>query len=172
MRKRDVFINCPFSQDYQPLFQAIVFTCLRSGFRPRCALEVDDGSDNRFDKICRIIGNYKLGVHDISKTELVPKSRLPRFNMPMESGLFLAAKKFGGVAQNLKKCIIFDRESYRYQKFLSDISGQDIHSYGGKLANLIGEIYAQLKGKNCRVRTKDTKVRSGFMPPKSKNANT
>lgn len=34
-------------------------------------------------------------------------------------------------------------------------------------ANLLGEIYAQLKGTNCRVRVKDTKVRSGFMPPKS-----
>jgi|SRR5580704_2889152 hypothetical protein len=34
---RDVFINCPFSPDYQIHFQAIVFTIVRSGFTPRCA---------------------------------------------------------------------------------------------------------------------------------------
>lgn len=156
MRKRDVFINCPFSKDYQPLFQAIVFTTLRSGFVPRCALEVDDGSDNRFDKICRIIGECKLGVHDISKTELDPKSRLPRFNMPLELGLFLAAKKFGGSNQGRKKCLIFDREPYRYQKYMSDISGQDIHAHAGKSAVLIAELAAWL-----RAETKDPKVPGG-----------
>ena len=31
-------------------------------------------------------------------------------------------------------------------------------------ANLVGELVAQLKGKPCRVRTKDTKVRSGPLP--------
>jgi Uma2 family endonuclease len=31
-------------------------------------------------------------------------------------------------------------------------------------ANLVGELIAQLKGKPCRVRTKDTKVRSGPLP--------
>ena len=74
----------------------MVFTVLRSGFIPRCALELDDGSDNRFDKICRIIAECRLGIHDISKTELDAKSKLPRFNMPLELGLFLAAKNLVG----------------------------------------------------------------------------
>ncbi len=156
MRKRDVFINCPFSKDYQPLFQATVFTVLRSGFVPRCALEVDDGSDNRFDKICRIVAECKLGVHDISKTELDSKSRLPRFNMPLELGLFLAAKKFGGSKQSRKKCLIFDRELYRYQKYMSDISGQDIHAHSGIPSRLVAELAAWL-----RAETKDPKVPGG-----------
>ncbi len=156
MRTRDVFINCPFSKDYEQSFQAIVFTVLRSGFRPRCALEVDDGSDNRFDKICRIIGECKLGVHDISKTEIDPKSKLPRFNMPLELGLFLAAKKFGGPQQSRKKCVIFDRERYRYQQYLSDIAGQDIHAHGGKIADLISKLAAWL-----RAETKDPKIPGG-----------
>ena len=36
--RRDVFINCPFSSDYQVNFQAIVFTVVRSGFKPRFVL--------------------------------------------------------------------------------------------------------------------------------------
>jgi hypothetical protein len=53
--ERDVFINCPFTPDYLSVLRAIVFTVLRSGFRPRCALEVTDSGEVRFDKICWII---------------------------------------------------------------------------------------------------------------------
>lgn len=95
MKYRDIFINCPFTDDYSNFFKAAVFTVIRSGYRPRCALEADDGTDNRFEKICRIIEVCRLGIHDLSKTELDTKSRLPRFNMPLELGVFLAAKRFG-----------------------------------------------------------------------------
>jgi hypothetical protein len=88
MKKRDVFINCPFSADYLEHFRATVFTVVRSGFKPRCALETDDGAQNRFDKICEIIADCRLGLHDISKTEPDRKSKLPRFNMPLELGIF------------------------------------------------------------------------------------
>jgi hypothetical protein len=33
--------------------------------------------------------------------------------------------------------LILDRERYRYQAFISDIAGQDIHAYGGELPALI-----------------------------------
>ena len=142
---RQVFINCPFTYDYQDFFRAIVFTTIRSGFEPRCALEADDGSENRFDKICRIVSGCRFGIHDISKTEPDPHSGLPRFNMPLELGLFLAAKRFGQTEQRKKKCIIFDRERYRYQKFISDIAGQDIHFHDGKPGVLIQKLAAWLR---------------------------
>ena len=41
-RRTSVFINCPFDPDFQPIFDAVVFAVLRSGFTPRCALETDD----------------------------------------------------------------------------------------------------------------------------------
>jgi hypothetical protein len=145
IENRDVFINCPFSNDYVTFFRAIIFTVASAGFTARCALEADDSSENRFDKICKIIAASRLAVHDISKTELDQKSKLPRFNMPLELGLFLAAKKFGNADQKKKRCIIFDRAPYRYQKFMSDISGQDIHSHGGKTSKLIEEISSWLR---------------------------
>src|SRR5215207_1418992 len=95
MKRADVFINCPFSDDYRDFFNAIVFTIVRSGFVPRCALELNDGAVNRFEKICKIIEDCSYAVHDISKTELDKKSGLPRFNMPLELGVFLGAKRFG-----------------------------------------------------------------------------
>ncbi|HEX8242363.1 MAG TPA: hypothetical protein VF541_02660 [Longimicrobium sp.] len=127
-----VFINCPFDGEYQPLFRAAVFTVHDCGFRPRCALERDDGSELRIDKIRRIIAESKFGVHDISRTELDPGSGLPRFNMPLELGIFLGAKWFGGKDQRAKACVIFDRQRYRYQAYCSDLAGHDIRAHAGQ----------------------------------------
>jgi hypothetical protein len=104
LSERDVFINCPFSSDYDEHFQAITFTVQRSGFKPRCARESDDGGEVRIDKILRIIRESPYGIHDISKTEPDPVSGLPRFNMPFELGLYLGARTFGGPAQNARNC--------------------------------------------------------------------
>ena len=145
MSNRDVFINCPFSKDYQLYFDAIVFVVIRSGFNPRCALESDDGGDNRFNKICQIIAESNFGVHDISKTELDTHTSLPRFNMPLELGLFLAAKKFGGRSQKRKTCIIFESKPYDYQKYMSDIAGQDIHFHKRSVKLLIEKLAAWLR---------------------------
>lgn len=154
-RDRDVFINRPFDRDYQVLFQSIVFVVIRSGFRPRRALEADDASQNRLEKIFDITfditAGCRYGVHDISRTDLDPESRLPRFNMPLELGLFLAAKKFGpGLGS--KRCIVFDTKQYRYQKFISDIAGQDIHAHGDDREILIGKLAAWLRDQSGDVK--------------------
>jgi hypothetical protein len=145
MNERDVFINCPFSADYHDHFRAIVFVVIRSGFVPRCARENDDSGEVRIDKICRIIAESRYGIHDISKTEPDPGSALPRFNMPLELGLFLGARKFGGRAQSRKKTLILDSDQHRYQAFISDIAGQDIHAHRGEVARLIEEVATWLR---------------------------
>ncbi len=124
-----VFINCPFDPEYQELFYAIIFAVQDCGFRPRCALEIDDAGTVRIDKIYQIIESCKYGIHDISRTEISAKEKLPRFNMPLELGLFLGAKRFGQQQQTKKLCLILDREPHRYQRFCSDIAGQDIQSH-------------------------------------------
>ena len=111
------------------MFDAIVFTIHDCGFIPRCALEEEDASQVRIDKIYSIIADCRYGIHDISRTELDEGSGLPRFNMPLELGVFLGAKKFGIEEQERKKCLILDTEPYRYQQFISDIAGQDIQAH-------------------------------------------
>jgi hypothetical protein len=156
MSERDVFINCPFDSKYQIFFRAIVFVVVRSGFRPRCSLETDDSSENRYQKICKIIKECRYGIHDISRTELDPSSGLPRFNMPLELGVFLGAKYFGGRPHKSKCCIVFDKERYRFQTYISDISGQDIHCHQGKLKCLFEELASWLRNQSG-----DSKVPGG-----------
>ena len=128
----NVFVNCPFDDAYQSIFRAIVFAVFDCGFVARCALEIDDSSQVRIDKIARIIAESKFGIHDISRTELDGKTGLPRFNMPLELGMFLGAKRFGRDRQRTKACLILDMEPYRYQAFISDIAGQDIRPHGNE----------------------------------------
>lgn len=103
-----------------------------------------DASENRLDKIYRIIGECQFGIHDISRTELGP-SGLPRFNMPFELGVFLGCKRFGGTAHRNKSCLVLDRDRYRYQVLLSDLSGVDIEAHNDDPAVTIGRVRDWLK---------------------------
>ena len=141
----DVFVNCPFDAEYKPIFNAMVFTVVRSGYRARCALETDDAGENRFAKILKIIGECRYGIHDISRTEVDGDPPLPRFNMPLELGLWLGAQHLGREDQSAKRSIVFDREQYRYLKYISDIAGQDIHFHNYAVPRVIAELASWLR---------------------------
>ena len=133
----NVFLNCPFDSAYKQLFDAVVFAVCDCGFIARCALEEEDASQVRIDKIYNIIAGCRYGIHDISRTELDETSGLPRFNMPLELGVFLGAKKFGINEQERKNCLILDKERYRYQQFISDIAGQDIQTHNNNPEEIV-----------------------------------
>ena len=135
-----VFINCPFDSGYRAILDALVFTIYDLGFVARCALEEDDAGEVRLSKIERIIEECRFGIHDLSAVALDTNTGLPRFNMPLELGLFLGCRRFGGNRQRRKKCLILDTERYRYRSFISDISGQDIHAHGGQPRQAIIEV--------------------------------
>lgn len=136
----NVFLNVPFDRQYRKLFRALIFTLYECGFHPRCTLEDEDGSQNRLEKLYAIIGECSLGIHDLSRTTLDSSNRLPRFNMPLELGIFLGAKKYGSAQHRGKSCLILDRDQYRYQKYCSDISGQDIRAHQNDVGNAIGAV--------------------------------
>lgn len=136
----NVFINCPFDSAYKHLFDAMVFAIYDCGFIVRCALEEEDASQVRIDKIYSIIANCRYGIHDISRTELDEDSGLPRFNMPLELGIFLGAKRFGAEEQKRKKSLVLDKERYRYQQFISDIAGQDTQGHNNSSKEVITHV--------------------------------
>lgn len=127
-----VFLNAPFDEEYRELHAAIVFAVYDCGFVARSALEAGDSSKVRIANIYELIGASKYSISDISRTTLDPKHQLPRFNMPLELGIFLGAKRFGGRYHRNKNALILDRDRYRYQRFCSDIAGQDIRAHAGR----------------------------------------
>ncbi|MBA3693974.1 MAG: hypothetical protein H0W77_11145 [Acidobacteria bacterium] len=81
--EESVFINCPFDEEYQSLFEAIIFTIHDCGFIARCSKEINYSSQIRAEKLFQMIADCNYGVHDISRTELDKENSLPRFNMPL-----------------------------------------------------------------------------------------
>ncbi len=75
----NVFVNAPFDGGYTPVFEAIIFAISDCGYLARCAKEGEDGGQTRIDKLYKIIGDCRFGVHDISRTQLDAKNKLPRF---------------------------------------------------------------------------------------------
>ena len=130
-----VFINCPFDSSYRKIFDAIVFAVCALGFEPRCALDRDDGTEERLTKILELIDQCPFGIHDLSYMKIDPRTRLPRQNMSFELGLFLGleyAKRDRATGKKPQKsCLILDRHQWRYRKSLSDLSGRDIRAHQG-----------------------------------------
>lgn len=129
----------------------MVFTIYDAGFVARCALEVSDATQNRLQKIMGIVAECRYGIHDVSRTALGP-NRLPRFNMPMELGIFLGSKEFGVDHHRRKACLILDTRQYRYQKFISDIAGQDVHAHKGSVHESVVIVRDWLRTASHRTR--------------------
>lgn len=127
--EESVFLNVPFDKKYGRLFDALTFAIHDCGFVVRSALEVDDSGQARVVKILDIIEQSKFGVHDISRAGVDRQTRLARFNMPLELGFFLGAKRYGSAQDRQKCCLVLDRDRYRYRNFCSDIAGQDIRAH-------------------------------------------
>jgi hypothetical protein len=136
---RNVFINCPFDDEYTPLFEAIVFTIQACGFRPICARSRLNSSDVRLHKILELIASCRYSIHDLSRTELDRASTLPRFNMPLELGIDFGCRAYGP-EQSDKSFLIFARDKFRFQTYVSDIAGQDVAYHGNEPARAIGRV--------------------------------
>lgn len=139
-RSRTVFINCPFDNEYRPLFRAMCFTIQLCGYMPRCTLDLKDSSQSRFHKILDLITSCGLSIHDISRVELDASSRLPRFNMPLELGADLGLRIQGPKGQRDRRLLILDRDPHRYDITTSDLSGQDIEAHNGREQDIIARV--------------------------------
>lgn len=135
-----VFLNVPFDLRYEPLLRALVFAVHDCGLVARCALEVDAGGDVRIENIYSLIEQSKYGIHDISRTGLERTTRLPRFNMPLELGIFLGSRRFGDARHRGKLCLILDRDPHRFHRCCSDLAGHDVRAHGNSVEGAITSV--------------------------------
>jgi len=152
---QSIFINCPFDKEYKPMLRVLLFTVIDCGFEPRIATERGDSGEVRIEKIKDLIKQSRYSIHDISRMEALKEGDLPRFNMPFELGLDLGCRAFGSGNLSEKKCLILEKERYRYQKVLSDISGNDIEAHNSNPEILVRRV------RNWVYETTNHKVSSG-----------
>ena len=135
----NVFINCPFDQEYAPLLRALVFTTLYLDLEPYLSQTLSS-SNIRVSQIKQHIRSCKFGIHDLSRSRAMKAGEFPRFNMPYELGLDIGACEFGGKLLKSKKILILETERHHYQKVLSDIAGQDISAHRNDPKTLVTKV--------------------------------
>jgi hypothetical protein len=134
---RNVFVNCPLDEEYVPLLRPLVFTLISLGFTPRLALEELDSGEPRFVKICRLIRECKFGIHDMCRIKATKRGEFFRLNMPFELGLDIGARAFAPNKYGSKRFLILEKEKFRYQAAISDLSNSDIKSHNGNPSDVV-----------------------------------
>lgn len=138
--QKNVFINCPFDHDYIPLLRPLLFVILYFGYNPRIAKERSDSGEMRIKKISGLIEQSRISIHDISRIRSAKKKEFYRLNMPFELGIDIGCRLYKGGNSTQKKCLILEKERYRYQKALSDLSGSDIKNHRNEPEEIIRQI--------------------------------
>jgi hypothetical protein len=137
--EKNVFINCPFDDEYRRLLRPLLFVVLFLGFNPKIALERSDSGESRIHKICGLIRASRYSIHDLSRLQSREENEFYRMNMPFELGIEYGGRVFSKGRLAEKKCLILEKAPFDYMKALSDLSGVDIKSHGD---NPIGVVRA------------------------------
>ncbi|MCE1255579.1 MAG: hypothetical protein LWX83_18770 [Anaerolineae bacterium] len=131
----DVFINCPFDEEYKALLRPMLFTLCYLNFTPRIASEYLNSADNRIEKICKLINSSPFSIHDLSKCISSKIDEFYRMNMPFELGINYGYFYFNGKE---KKMLILEGTRYSFQKALSDLSGVDVKCHNNEPEDIVG----------------------------------
>lgn len=126
---QNVFINCPYDEDYFPLLRPILFVTYYAGLTPRLALERMDSGEARINKIAELVRDSRYAIHDLSRLQAENAGDYFRLNMPFELGLDVGCRLFGGDQHGDKCCLILEAQPYGCQRALSDLSNSDIAAH-------------------------------------------
>jgi hypothetical protein len=128
MDTKNVFINCPFDNEFYPLLKGIFFVLIYLDFKPKIA-ETSDSGQVRILKIKDLMLSSPLSIHDLSRIDPLVTDAAARLNMAFEMGIDFGLKYSGIAELEAKRFLILEKEDHRYKTFLSDISGNDIKSH-------------------------------------------
>lgn len=135
---KNVFINCPYDDEYLPLLKALIFTIKACGFYPRIALERFNSAEVRLQKIKQLIEESCFSVHDLSRIKAVNAGDYFRLNMALELGMDIGCRDYHPEPIfRTKKLLVLESERYSVQRGLSDMSFGDCKTHEGSEEKLI-----------------------------------
>lgn len=138
--EKNVFLNCPFDDDYAPLLRPLLFTVVQFGFHPRIASERSDSGENRLSKICSLIDESRNSIHDLSRLKASEEGEFYRLNMPFEFGIDYGCRVFGKEHHAGKRFLVLAGGPYDYRRSLSDASGIDIKHHDEEPAKMVRQV--------------------------------
>ncbi|MFT3796683.1 hypothetical protein [Flavobacterium sp.] len=144
---KNVFINCPFDEDYLPLLKVILYVISKIGLTPRIASERNDSGEVRLSKIKELIQESKYSIHDLSRAKSSSGNEYFRLNMPFELGIDYGCKQYHSKKiYRTKKFLIFEGEKDSMRHALSDMAGTDCRSHKNDAEMIVTEIRNWLSG--------------------------
>jgi hypothetical protein len=143
--ERNVFVNCPFDEQFLPLLRPLLFTVIYLDLAPRIALERNDSGESRLDKIVELIRESKYSIHDLSRSEAATAGELYRLNMPFELGIDYGCRLLGPPRLRQKRTLVLESIPHRYKAAISDLSGADVQCHYDEPYKVIGVVRNWLK---------------------------
>lgn len=138
--ENNVFINCPFDEEYAPLLDLILFCIVYAGLSPRLSSERLEAGESRLNKIIELIAECKYSIHDLSISKATEVDELFRMNMPFELGLDMGFRMAPDKATNNKKFLIFEKNRYDLKRTLSDLAGMDVAFHNDDIQKIIKKV--------------------------------
>lgn len=161
--QQNVFVNCPFDDDYLPLLRPLLFTITYLGFKPRIALQELDSGAPRIQKIVRLIALSRYAIHDLSRLQAREAGEYYRLNMPFELGVDVGCRLFGKGRCRQKRCLVLEAQRYRYQAAISDLSNSDIAVHGNAPEMVVAEVRNWLNNQSRLQAPGPARVWGGFL---------
>lgn len=145
-----VFINCPFDAAFQPLFDAIFFTVVASGFLPRSSI---DGiqADGRIDRVLRALNASQYSIHDLSRCVGEGPHNLSRFNMPLELGMAMQLRYSQRDREEPHEWFVMTGAQVNYDQFVSDLKAFDVQSHRETTDGVVGLLVEWLQTKRATL---------------------
>ena len=158
----NVFINCPFDDDYTELQSNIVFTLVYLGLNPLIASLVKDSGQVRLARIFDMIRKAKYSIHDISRLQSIEKNDFFRLNMPLELGIDFGARQFSN-GLNGKRFLILATRKHDYHKAISDLSGCDIESHNDNAEKIVQKVRDWIENQSPREADGAARISSRYI---------
>ena len=155
---RNVFINCPFDEEYGLILKAILFCLVRLGLTPRIATERSDAGEARLDKIRALIESSRYSIHDLSRCRAREAGEHYRLNMPFELGMDFGCRHYGGGRFSKKVILVLEEKPYSYQAAISDLAGSDIEAHKGNYETAVRKVRNWLVGQGGFERVGATRI--------------
>lgn len=160
--EQNVFVNCPFDEEYLPLLRPLLFTILYVGLEPRIALERADSGELRLTKIVELIADSKYSIHDLSRSEAARAGEPYRLNMPFELGVDYGCRLFGRPKQREKVTLILEAKVHASKVAISDLAGVDIQCHQGDPYRVFRVVRNWLKSVSLPMAVGPAHIESAF----------
>ena len=132
-----VFLNIPYDKEFEKLYLAYIVVIYQSDLVPFITSGIP-GGERRLDRVVSLIQRCRYSIHDLSRVELsAALPATPRFNMPLELGMTITWAKLNPKRHSW---FLWESESRRLQKSMSDLDGTDPYIHSGTVAGVLSEL--------------------------------